>query len=55
MFWWLQYTGLRGSIDNVLDEADIDKDGRISLPEFQKLLRQASMEMEQKKKDHLRR
>ena len=46
---------MRGSIDSILDEADLDKDGRISLPEFQKLLRQASMEIEHNKKDHLRR
>lgn len=45
------YTGLKGSIDNLLDEADTDKDGRISLPEFQKLLRQVSMDVEQNKKD----
>ncbi|KAI3725898.1 hypothetical protein L1987_65694 [Smallanthus sonchifolius] len=36
------HTGLRGSIDPILDEADIDKDGRISLPEFRRLLRTAS-------------
>lgn len=38
------YTGLKGSIEHLLDEADTDKDGRISLPEFQKLLRQGSMD-----------
>ncbi|CAA0811083.1 Calcium-dependent protein kinase 28 [Striga hermonthica] len=37
------HTGLRGSIDPLLEEADIDKDGRISLSEFRKLLRTASM------------
>ncbi|KVH92314.1 Calcium-binding EF-hand [Cynara cardunculus var. scolymus] len=37
------HTGLRGSIDPILEEADIDKDGRISLPEFRRLLRTASM------------
>lgn len=30
-------------MDSFLGEADIDGDGRISLPEFQKLLRQASL------------
>lgn len=39
----LQHTGLRGSIEPLLDEADIDKDGRISLAEFRRLLRTASM------------
>lgn len=39
----LQHTGLRGSIDPLLEEADIDKDGKISLSEFRKLLRTASM------------
>ncbi|CAH9085067.1 unnamed protein product [Cuscuta europaea] len=37
------YTGLKGSIDPILEEADIDKDGKISLPEFRRLLRTASM------------
>ncbi|KAL3844982.1 hypothetical protein ACJIZ3_002385 [Penstemon smallii] len=37
------HTGLRGSIDPVLEEADIDKDGKISLSEFRRLLRTASM------------
>ncbi|CAH9064972.1 unnamed protein product [Cuscuta europaea] len=37
------HTGLRGSIDPLLEEADIDKDGRISLLEFRRLLRTASM------------
>ncbi|XP_072986996.1 calcium-dependent protein kinase 4-like [Typha latifolia] len=37
------HTGMKGSIEPLLEEADIDKDGRISLPEFQKLLRTASM------------
>jgi len=34
---------LRGSVDPLLEEADIDKDGKISLPEFRRLLRTASM------------
>jgi len=34
---------LRGSVDPLLEEADIDKDGRISLSEFRRLLRTASM------------
>ncbi|KAL8211174.1 hypothetical protein R6Q57_005611 [Mikania cordata] len=37
------HTGLKGSIDPLLEEADIDKDGRISLFEFRRLLRTASM------------
>ncbi|KAK4409598.1 Calcium-dependent protein kinase [Sesamum angolense] len=37
------HTGLRGSIDPLLEEADLDKDGRISLPEFRRLLRTASL------------
>ncbi|RZR77298.1 hypothetical protein BHM03_00002316 [Ensete ventricosum] len=37
------HTGLRGSIEPLLEEADIDKDGKISLSEFRKLLRTASM------------
>ncbi|KAG5534574.1 hypothetical protein RHGRI_022625 [Rhododendron griersonianum] len=37
------HTGLKGSIDPLLEEADIDKDGKISLSEFRKLLRNASM------------
>ncbi|KAK1262014.1 Calcium-dependent protein kinase 28 [Acorus gramineus] len=37
------HTGLRGSINPLLEEADIDKDGKISLPEFRRLLRTASM------------
>lgn len=41
--WSLQHTGLRGSIDPLLEEADIDKDGKISLSEFRRLLRTASM------------
>ncbi|KAI3767871.1 hypothetical protein L2E82_18300 [Cichorium intybus] len=36
------HTGLRGSIDPILEEADIDKDGKISLSEFRRLLRTAS-------------
>ena len=39
----LQHTGLRGSIDPLLEEADIDKDGKISISEFRRLLRTASM------------
>ncbi|EFJ17487.1 calcium dependent protein kinase 28 [Selaginella moellendorffii] len=38
-----QYTGLKGSLGTLLEEGDIDGDGRISLAEFQKLLRQASL------------
>ncbi|XP_038974560.1 calcium-dependent protein kinase 18-like isoform X2 [Phoenix dactylifera] len=37
------HTYLRGSIDPLLEEADIDKDGRISLNEFRRLLKTASM------------
>ncbi|CAL5369088.1 unnamed protein product [Camellia sinensis] len=37
------HTGLKGSIDPLLEEADIDKDGKISLSEFRRLLRNASM------------
>ncbi|XVF62187.1 hypothetical protein PTKIN_Ptkin08bG0196900 [Pterospermum kingtungense] len=37
------HTGLRGSIDPLLEEADIDKDGKISLSEFRRLLRTASI------------
>nr|XP_009380108.1 PREDICTED: calcium-dependent protein kinase 4 isoform X1 [Musa acuminata subsp. malaccensis]XP_018678174.1 PREDICTED: calcium-dependent protein kinase 4 isoform X2 [Musa acuminata subsp. malaccensis] len=37
------HTGLRGSTEPLLEEADIDKDGKISLSEFHKLLRTASM------------
>ncbi|KAK1326642.1 Calcium-dependent protein kinase 28 [Acorus calamus] len=37
------HTGLKGSIDPLLEEADVDKDGKISLPEFRRLLRTASM------------
>ncbi|XP_076928991.1 calcium-dependent protein kinase 28-like [Bidens hawaiensis] len=36
------HTGLKGSVDPIIEEADIDKDGRISLPEFRRLLRTAS-------------
>lgn len=36
------HTGLKGSIDPLLEEADIDKDGKISLLEFRRLLRTAS-------------
>ncbi|CAM6050580.1 unnamed protein product [Sphagnum compactum] len=34
--------GMKGSVSTLLDEADTDGDGRISLPEFQKLLHRAS-------------
>ncbi|XP_074308590.1 calcium-dependent protein kinase 28-like [Silene latifolia] len=37
------HTGLKGSVDPLLEEADIDKDGKISLAEFRKLLRSASI------------
>ncbi|KAE8662884.1 Calcium-dependent protein kinase 16 [Hibiscus syriacus] len=37
------HTGLKGSIDPLLEEADIDKDGKISLSEFRRLLRNASI------------
>ncbi|XP_042373132.1 calcium-dependent protein kinase 18-like isoform X1 [Zingiber officinale] len=37
------HTGLKGSINPLLDEVDIDKDGKISLDEFRKLLKTASM------------
>ncbi|KAJ4962845.1 hypothetical protein NE237_022784 [Protea cynaroides] len=37
------HTGLKGSIDPLLEEADIDKDGKISLSEFRRLLRTASV------------
>eukprot|EP00249_Psilotum_nudum_P022482 c28533_g1_i1 orf=588-2150(+) len=37
------YTGIKGSIGPLLDEADTNKDGKISLFEFQRLLRQVSM------------
>ncbi|XP_010934521.1 calcium-dependent protein kinase 18 isoform X2 [Elaeis guineensis] len=37
------HTGLKGSIEPLLEEADIDKDGKISLSEFRKLLRTASI------------
>lgn len=40
---YLQHTGLKGSIDPLLEEADIDKDGKISLDEFRRLLKTASM------------
>uniref|UniRef100_A0A5B6ZR43 non-specific serine/threonine protein kinase n=1 Tax=Davidia involucrata TaxID=16924 RepID=A0A5B6ZR43_DAVIN len=42
------HTGLRGSIDPLLEEADIDKDGKISLSEFRRLLRTASMSSSRK-------
>jgi len=34
---------MKGSIDPLLEEADIDKDGKISLDEFRRLLKTASM------------
>ncbi|KAJ4785573.1 Calcium-dependent protein kinase [Rhynchospora pubera] len=37
------HSGLKGSIDPLLEEADIDKDGKISLDEFRRLLKTASM------------
>ncbi|WOL16767.1 calcium-dependent protein kinase 18 [Canna indica] len=37
------HTCLKGSIDPLLEEADIDKDGKISLDEFRRLLKTASM------------
>ncbi|GJV74137.1 calcium-dependent protein kinase 28-like protein [Tanacetum coccineum] len=37
------HTGLKGSINPLLEEADLDKDGKISLSEFRSLLRTASM------------
>lgn len=40
---FLQHTGLKGSIDPLLEEADIDRDGKISLEEFRRLLRTASV------------
>uniref|UniRef100_A0A7N0VD75 EF-hand domain-containing protein n=1 Tax=Kalanchoe fedtschenkoi TaxID=63787 RepID=A0A7N0VD75_KALFE len=38
-----QQTGLKGSLNSLLEEAYIDKDGKISLPEFRRLLRTASV------------
>ncbi|XP_047322619.1 calcium-dependent protein kinase 28-like [Impatiens glandulifera] len=43
------HTGLRGSIDPLLEEADIDRDGKISLPEFRRLLRTASISSSSRK------
>ncbi|KAF8050306.1 hypothetical protein N665_1997s0001 [Sinapis alba] len=37
------HTGLKGSIEPLLEEADIDHDGKISLHEFRKLLKTASI------------
>ncbi|URE30256.1 calcium-dependent protein kinase [Musa troglodytarum] len=37
------HTGLKGSINPLLEEVDIDKDGKISLDEFRRLLKTASM------------
>ena len=39
----LQHTGLKGSIEPLLEEADIDHDGKISLHEFRRLLKTASI------------
>ncbi|VVB10075.1 unnamed protein product [Arabis nemorensis] len=36
-------TGLKGSIEPLLEEADVDQDGRISIHEFRRLLRSASL------------
>ncbi|XP_039165347.1 LOW QUALITY PROTEIN: calcium-dependent protein kinase 28 [Eucalyptus grandis] len=36
-------TGLKGSLGPLLEEANVDKDGKISLSEFRRLLRTASM------------
>ncbi|ESQ53480.1 hypothetical protein EUTSA_v10027243mg [Eutrema salsugineum] len=36
-------TGLKGSIEPLLEEAEVDKDGRISIHEFRRLLRSASL------------
>ena len=38
----VQATKLKGSVEGLMAEVDMDGDGRISLPEFQKLLRCAS-------------
>ncbi|RWR74459.1 Protein kinase domain-containing protein [Cinnamomum micranthum f. kanehirae] len=38
------HTGLKGSVEPLLEEADIDKDGKISLPEFRRLLISASVD-----------
>jgi hypothetical protein len=40
---FVQAMGLKSSVSILLDEADTDRDGRMSLPEFQKLLHQASL------------
>ncbi|CAG7900716.1 unnamed protein product [Brassica rapa] len=37
------HTGLKGSIEPLLEEADIDHDGKISLHEFRRLLKTASI------------
>ena len=42
MILFYQATQVKGSLANLMEEADGDGDGRISLPEFQKLLRSAS-------------
>jgi len=36
------HTGIKGSIEPLLEEADIDMDGKINLLEFQKLLKLGS-------------
>lgn len=38
----IQHTGIKGSIEMLLDEADTDKDGKISLTEFRTVLKTAS-------------
>lgn len=43
VFGSLKHTGLKGSVEPLLEEADIDKDGKISLSEFRRLLRSASV------------
>ncbi|GMH24012.1 hypothetical protein Nepgr_025855 [Nepenthes gracilis] len=37
------HTGLKGSVEPLLEEADVDRDGKISLAEFRRLLRTASI------------
>ena len=39
---FLQHTGLKSSIEPLLEEADTDKDGKIDLSEFRRLLRNVS-------------
>ena len=40
----VQATKIKGSVKSLMEEVDVDGDGRISLPEFQKLLRSASQQ-----------